>query len=195
MANLKHLEKDVDSSKATVARLEAEHEKAQAFYDGTVEARRAVLLDESADQKSVNAAGAKADSAFRALEAVEDALQIAKTRAAESEANLASAKDQESREQRASEIREQRAKLERAWSAVDWPLAELLSVLQTATNCPGAARWANEVAAFHEALGQFGIKSVLGSFDSMAGAALQGGGEQTTTQAASVWFRAIGVSR
>jgi chromosome segregation ATPase len=193
MANTKQIEKDLTAAQRLVERLTGDLAKAQAFYEGTVEARRAVLLDEAADQRAINNAGAKADSAARNLDAVRDALQIAKSRAAESEAKLADARAQANREQRTQELRQQAAKVDAAWTALEPRLAELLGALQEAAAVPDAARWAAEIAGFREAM-SFGIVSVKSAFEGSAVAELQGASEQTEGARVVGLFRAaIGV--
>jgi hypothetical protein len=191
MGNLKHLEKEVDSSRATVLRLEGDQTKAQEAATEAQEHLRSLWL-EGADAKQIASAEGKAAAKQYTLTAVSDALKIARERAADAERNLALAHEATAPEKKAQELREQCVKLEAAWTAPDQPLQQLLAVLQESANAD-AVRWANEVAAFREAMG-FGITSIKGAYESMAVATLQGASEQTEGARVVGLFRAaIGV--
>jgi hypothetical protein len=156
---------------------------------------QALWLTEGADAKAIAAAEKKLLAAQTSHSSLADALSVAESQAAEAEAALANARAQADREQRAQELRQQAAKVDAAWTALEPRLAELLGALQEATGCPDAIRWASEIAGFREAM-SFGIVAVKSTFEGSAAATLQGASEQAEGARVVGLFRAaIGVGR
>jgi hypothetical protein len=185
MSAISKLEKQVADHNRTVDRLTTEESRTLQVEESAGSELQSLLLDEGADAKAIASTEKRLAAARLSHDAVVGALSVAKARAENAERELANAKEQTKREQRAKELREQASAIESAHAAVIVPLEKLVVALKAAPSVFAAdeagrflegflPQLANSVSSARAELEQQAVMSLSGSSKGERGASVVG---------------------